>query len=454
MINNPDQMSTTVVTTEHDRSSLLVTIYNSNLALVQDERRVVMPAGNIKLEYQGVSGLINSSSALLDGAEGLTTQTFSYDLLNMESLFQAHLGEKAKITDMRGSALVTYDVEIMAIERDSVVIKRCDTGMIGVVPMVSPELHFDFSSVPQSLKATPTLSMNVRGNDETSSLSLIYLTGGLSWNADYVAEISSKDKLTLKALVTLNNQSKVNYNNATVRLLAGDVNQAYQDIEFEECIECHDLSIDFDSAAAPELESLSGYYMYTLPFAVDVRNNEQRQALLFEANSVDYERELRVETRVESRFETPAKMYLTLKNSKETGLGTPMPAGVFRVYQRDKRGYRAFVGEQRINHTGEMQHLEIELGESFDVKVEHLNIDTETIDGKQEFHQGWEITNGSDEKIVLNIYEQGLGRGRRVTFESSDVEPLQVSDGEYLFVIEVPAKSNSTFTYQATAWRR
>src|SRR5258707_3052978 len=83
------------------------------------------------------------------------------------------------------------------------------------------------AAVPANLRDRPTLVTELnsaRGGEQTVELS--YLSGGLSWKADYVAELNAADNaLDLNGWVTLTNQSGTAYPNARLQLVAGDVNR-------------------------------------------------------------------------------------------------------------------------------------------------------------------------------------------------------------------------------------
>src|SRR3712207_8867979 len=67
--------------------NLAVTIYNDNLALVQDTRQLNLPSGRSRQEFPDVSAQIRPETVTL-GAEGveIVEQNFDYDLLSPQAL--------------------------------------------------------------------------------------------------------------------------------------------------------------------------------------------------------------------------------------------------------------------------------------------------------------------------------------------------------------------------------
>ncbi len=72
---------------------LSITVYNNNLALVQDERRLDVPAGRTRLEFKDVSASIKPETVALSGAGlGVVEQNFDYDLLTPSKMMEKAVG--------------------------------------------------------------------------------------------------------------------------------------------------------------------------------------------------------------------------------------------------------------------------------------------------------------------------------------------------------------------------
>ena len=71
-----------------------VTIYNNDLALVQDTRQLAISAGRNRLEFPDVSAQIRSQTVTLTGdGFGIVEQNFDFDLLSPQALMQKAVGE-------------------------------------------------------------------------------------------------------------------------------------------------------------------------------------------------------------------------------------------------------------------------------------------------------------------------------------------------------------------------
>ena len=163
------------------------------------------------------------------GKLSVIEQNFDFDLLTPQKLLEKYVGKSVSIirTNPATGAETTEQAQVLA-ANNGVVLKigdRIETGIPGRI--VYPD-------VPANLRDRPTLVMSLNnGGAAQQEVELSYLTGGLAWKADYVAELSAADdKLDLSGWVTLTNTSGATYNNARLQLVAGDVNQVRDEMRY------------------------------------------------------------------------------------------------------------------------------------------------------------------------------------------------------------------------------
>ena len=440
--------SEVIKTSASDRTGLSLTIYNQNLGLVKDTRNLNVPEKLTELEFQDVSGQINAASAMLSGVKGIRTQTFSYDLLSTQSLFKKHIGRTVVVDDHRK---LPYEATILSTDGNHVLLQEASD--IRILPMISEQADFTFKEIPENLRVSPTLSMNLYGTGKTGELSLTYLTGGLSWQADYVARLTNDKSMSIRGSVTLNNQSRIEYPNAHVQLLAGEVNRAQQPrsaIGHQKAL-LSSMSADFAMEENAKAESLGEYKLYTLPFNIDIKNNQQQQAVMFTADDVHYKKQFVATSYVGSNDKAHVGVEIHFENIEEHGLGIPLPAGVFRFYKSDDTGKDQFIGETRIGHSGKKQMIKAPIGKAFGVTAKHLNLQQKSISYTNlvELHQGWELINSEDKPVTLIIREHNLGAGSEVIFTASDVEPNKIREGVYEFEVSLQPEEKRQITYHA-----
>src|SRR3954466_4266968 len=248
-----------------DQQSVAVTIYNENLALIKDMRRVSLAAGENRLALREVSGRMRPETAALrsishPGALALIEQNFDFDLLTPAKLLEKYVGRTVRIVKTHPTTgAETIETATVLAASNGVVLKigdRVETGLPGRIV---------YDGVPENLRDRPTLVTELnsaRAGEQTVELS--YLSGGLSWKADYVAELNAADNaLDLNGWVTLTNQSGTAYPNARLQLVAGDVNRVRDELRFAAKASG---AARVAEAAAPQMaqESLFEYHLYTL----------------------------------------------------------------------------------------------------------------------------------------------------------------------------------------------
>jgi hypothetical protein len=210
-------------TTLADQQGVAVTIYNQNLALVKDRRTISLPAGENVLSFREVSAQIKPETALLSGGSlDILEQNFEFDLLTPQALLGKYVGQEVTVIRTHPTTGAETREKAKVLSTNDGVVQLGDhieTGIPG---------RLVFDHVPENLRDRPTLTMLANsGTDKPQKVELSYLTSGLGWQADYVAELNPEDNaMDINGWVTLTNQSGATYNNASLQLVAGDVHQA------------------------------------------------------------------------------------------------------------------------------------------------------------------------------------------------------------------------------------
>jgi len=266
-----------------------VTIYNKNLALIKDRRRIDVPKGVQTLAFREVSAQIKPETALLNGEDlAVLEQNFEYDLLTPESLLQKYVGRE--VTMIRRHPTTGEDQPVQA--------KVLSAGN-GVVLQVGDRIEtavsgrLVYADVPDTLRDRPTLTMQVESQkDGAREVELSYLTGGLSWQADYVAELNGgDDRLNLSGWVTLTNESGARYPQAQLQLVAGDVNMVEKEMQFRGMGQVAMAAAPLAPAPPMAEESMFEYHLYTLGRPTDIGVNQKKQVALLQAVGVECRKE-------------------------------------------------------------------------------------------------------------------------------------------------------------------
>jgi len=451
-------------TTLKDQKALAVTIYNDNLALVKDLRAVRLSRGEARLAFQEVSAQIRPETALLRDLTHprgfwVSEQNFDFDLLTPQKLLDKYVGEKVLVVrsapnaDGAGTKEVREEATVLATGSGTVLqfADRIETSVPG---------RLVFPKVPENLRARPTLVISLNSAvDQTQDLELSYLTGGLSWRADYVANLAPDEKtLDLSGWVTLTNQSGAPYPNATLQLVAGDLNRAGQRPGRAFTA---GAMLDRAKAAAPQLaeESLFEYHLYTLDRPTTLAVNQTKQVALLSAGSVPVRKDYLLQGQsyyYSGSYGDPGQkqkvgVFVAFDNRESARLGMPLPRGIIRVYKRDSEGRAQFVGEDNVDHTPKNELVRLKLGEAFDVTAKRRQTDYKSLGRQGKFgsvHESAfeiELKNAKQEPVTVGVLEPMPG----------DWEVLQSSQpytkeaaGAARFKVTVPAGDSAILTYR------
>jgi len=267
-------------------SDLSLTVYNSDLALVQDVRRLDAPAGRTRLEFRDVSASIRPETVTLSG-DGLAIveQNFDYDLLTPAKMMEKAVGKQIKIVrTMPGTGRETTESATVLSVNDGVILKI--GNRIEVLRDDGIPTRVIFDSIPANLRASPTLSVTVDASSTgPRDVTLSYLTTGLSWKADYVALFDEeKGALRLQGWITLTNNSGTTFDNARTQLVAGDINLTGTQAQNWQRQQAQSTFNGGTNSAGQG--SVADYLLYSLPERVTIAENQTKQVGFIELHDV------------------------------------------------------------------------------------------------------------------------------------------------------------------------
>ncbi|RPI05200.1 MAG: DUF4139 domain-containing protein [Ignavibacteriae bacterium] len=393
-----------------DRTSVDLTIYNQNLALVREERTMDLLKGMNRIIVPDIPATIDGTSlhfsSLTDPpAVKVIEQNYQYDLVHQAKLMEKYIGreveffrnnnETNKEYSVKGKLLATgwqpqpgyrpyggnapyYATGQMIAEIDG----KIEIGPAG--RLVLPGL-------PEGLILKPQLEWLVANSRQgLHRTEISYLAGQLTWSCSYVALLNANDsQIDLTGWVTIINNSGTTFKNAGLKLVAGDVNlvnneQAGYGLR-------KSMNMAEASTAAPQFQQkeLFEYKLYTLQRRTDIRNNETKQIELTSAKNILAKKifmydglsdqwrywannySYREQGSFGQQSGKKVGVYVAFKNDEQSGLGIALPKGSVRVYKRDSDGKEQFVGEDEIDHTPKDEELKLFLGNAFDIVGEH-----------------------------------------------------------------------------------
>jgi len=446
--------SEAVASTAADQQSVAVTIYNDNLALIKDARRVGLARDMNQLAWRDVSAQMRPETAQLRNVTNpagfrLQEQTFDFNLLTPERLLENHVGREVGVIRTHPTTGVdTRETATVLSTHGGVVLKYADRIETGVPGRLA------FAGVPDTLRDTPTLVISlVNPTAGSQNLELSYLTGGLSWRADYVAELNERDdRLDLNGWVTLTNQSGAAYPNARLQLVVGDVNRVHDAQPMRATM------AKVADAAEMQQESLFEYHLYTLQRPTTLAQNQTKQVALMSAGRVPVKKEFLLQganyyysgQHGELGQKIKVGVFVEFDNKGE-GLGIPLPRGVIRLYKQDSQGNAQFVGEDRIDHTPKHETVRLKLGDAFDVTADRTQTDFKKLAGTSRYNAVFEsayeivLKNAKPEAVTVMAREPMPGDWEMV----SESQPhTKAASGMAEWRVSVPAGGQATLSYR------
>ena len=409
-----------VTTTLADQSDLALTVYNSNLSLVRDVRQLALPAGESVLRFMDIAASINPATvhfrSLTEPTKlNVAEQNYEYDLLDPNKLLQKFVGREVTLVRAKMASGTTEYEEVKA---TLLSLNGAPVWRIGneIVTGVSYE-SIRFPELPENLYERPTLLWTLQNTGaRRHRVEASYLTGNLSWSADYVLNVA-KDEASgdLDGWVTLVNHSGTQFKNAQLQLVAGDIHRVVAQYAMDEAKAMVSISRAANAAAPFQQESFSEYHLYSLNRRTSIFDQESKQISLLNASRFPVRKVYVVNGQAfyyhgaaqpGAPVKDPVQVFYKFKNEEKAGLGMPLPAGTIRVYQQDSRGGSLFAGEDHIDHTPKDEEISLHIGNAFDIVAERKQTDYKKLsDRLYEFEYEITLRNHKDRPITVEVNE-------------------------------------------------
>ncbi len=422
-------------------SGTSVTVYNSGRALVNETRAVTLPQGMASVVIKNVPTTLDPTSvrATAKDMQVLGIQ-YSYLPITPCNLLERYVGKELTVIlpdPADANARILRKVTLLSYSQAPVFLVGKEVYVGDYEALLLPEL-------PKELQSEPTLTLSTKNKTASKrDIRLSYLMGGLTWRADYALSVDRNGKVaSINAWATLDNSSGRGFTGASLKLVAGQVQQASGGRRLMTKSNAMVMETAMDAAPPmPQEESFSQFHVYTVPGSVDLAESGTRQLSLFSASGIKVKQQLvsRYHGGVGQRggkIKQNVEASLSFANVEKNGLGRPMPGGLVRVFMPASDGDMLLAGESHVGHVGVGSDVKLTLGQAFDIKVERSQTSFSKL-GKNSFEMTWTIsvTNGKKSPQTIKLQDFYSGQWKIV---KADREYTNPDAGSVEFDLTVP----------------
>lgn len=450
-----------------------LTIYNQNFAVVRDTVPLDLKAGVSEIRYANATAHLEPDSVVLRDPSGkhslqILEQNYRNDPVSQELLLSLFEGKTIEFENIR----TKDNTETREIISGKIIRSGYVPGGGAEQPIIEVDGKLQFSlpgkplfpSLGDDTVLKPTLNWLLQ-SDKAGKLDaeVGYVTGGFNWEASYNLVAPEKgDVVDLIGWITMNNQSGKTFENAKIKLMAGDVNKI-QPQNFGRAKRM--LAMDAMAAEAPAVteKSFDEFHLYSIARPTTLHDRETKQVQFVAATGVKAP-----VVYVYDGAQAGYRFYGGLINDRNYGtdsnkkvavmrefvnaetnhLGIALPKGKLRFYRHNDDGQMEFTGEDTIDHTPRNETIRVTTGNSFDLVGERKQTNFQVDSGDKWINETFEIKlrNRKKEPVEIRMVEH-LYRWNnwQVTQKSDDFKKTDAQTIE--FRVPIKADEEKTITY-------
>lgn len=455
-----------------------VTIYNDGFATVKEDRTLSLAEGVSEVRVTDMSRALEPDSVML---RELSPTPFGVKILE-QSFINDPLTEGLLLYQMEGQTLRFEEKREDGTVKEHVG-KLIRSGYVpgggSEQPIVEEEgaVRFSlpgqpvFEGIDPDAFLKPSLVWQIASKKAGECpIEVAYVTAGMSWEATYslVAPAEGSDEFDLSGWISLNNHTGKTFENADIKLIAGDVQKVQPQAVNRPRGRAKYAMADVFEESMPEERAFDEFHLYTLPRPVLLRNNELKQVEFIRATGVKGNRYYVYNPMVGYRWgggrnEDPdygtqadkkVGVRIEISNSETNQLGVPLPKGRMRLYRADsKDGRREFTGENQMDHLPKNELLKLEMGNAFDLVGERKRVDFTVDTTAKKMTESFEIKlrNRKDAPVEIRVIEP-LYRCANWKIAVASLPFSKFDANTIEFRAPVPADGETVLTYTVNYW--
>ncbi len=418
-----------------------LTIYNQNFFVARERLPLSLHAGVNNVRYAGMTSLLEPDSVILRDPAGralqILEQNYRNDPVSQELLLSMYEGKTIDFLVQRGEHQEKVSGKII---RSGYIPSASYSGGYPQPGMGQPIIEVDgvlrfglpgqplFPALGADSILKPTLSWLLETNQPGNfDGEISYVSGGMSWQADYNLVLTDGNErgmnlVDLVGWITMRNQSGKTYENARIKLLAGDVSKIQASTNAQR-VYAGMAKAMADEAMAPVVreKSFDEFHLYTLQRPTTLRDQQTKQVEFVRATSIHSQRlyiydganlanyayyspeQARQDVSYGTASNPKVWVMQEFKNSETNHLGIALPKGRLRFYRRDTDGHLEFVGENTIDHTPKDETVRVYTGNAFDVVGERRRTNIRVDSANHWMEESFEIKVRNHKKEPVNV---------------------------------------------------
>jgi len=426
-----------------------LTIYNQNFAVVRDNLVLNLQKGANDINFNDITSHLEPDSVIIRDPSGkyrltILEQNYRSDPVSQELLLSLFEGktidflyrtpdeERIISGKIIRSGYVPHQAGLRQYGQDYRERQMAYTRGAQGQPIieVNTKLQFSLPGIPLFPSLTneailkPTLNWKLESeNSGKIDAEICYVTGGMGWEADYnLVAPEKEDVLDMIGWITMDNQSGKNFNEAKIKLMAGDVKKIQA--QDRDRIAYRESGMGGGTSIPPPVseKTFDEYHLYTLNRIVTLRDRETKQVefiraagivskrmYVYDGVQIDYNRYSHrggsVIMEGEYGVQSNPKIWVMREfvNSQKNGLGIPLPKGRMRFYRRDTDGQLEFTGENVLDHTPRDEMVRVYTGNAFDLKGERRRVQFNVDSSRKWIDESFEIKVRNHKKETAEI---------------------------------------------------
>ena len=462
------------------RTSVDLTIYNANFALVREERPMTFIKGLNTIIVPEIPATIDGTSlhfaSLIDASSlKVLEQNFQYDLIHHAKMLEKYVGKEVEFVRLDESTKKEYTVKGKLLATGWQVQPGSNQyyfggqmlAEVGGKVEVAPTGRLVLPPSTEGLILKPQLQWLVnaaKAGEQKTEIS--YIANQLSWACNYVAVLNAGDNaIDLTGWVTLTNNSGTTFTNAGLKLVAGGVNRIQEDLRGGRAY-AKAMAMEEATEQQFQQKELFEYKLYALQRKTDLANNETKQIELTSGHNVAAKKVFvydgldnqwrwwmnntgyRDQGTFGQQSNAKVSVFVIFKNEEKSGLGIPLPKGKVRVYKKDDENKEQFIGEDEIDHTPKDEELKLYLGNAFDIVGSRAQKEFRAVVSGHVFEETFEIKlrNHKKEEVEVLVYEHPW-RWNEWEIKKASGEWEKVDQSTVKFPVRVKKDEEKVLTY-------